>query len=124
MLSYSVLETVESHASSSGSSAAENAQPSAIAFSSSVVTAPATPPADWQPTRLGISYRPCRLAVEYVSAGKAYRKLMPVAGGADDTPERVLTGLERDFGAYLDFEEKLSRSQTLRLVEMLLASAA
>ena len=32
---------------------------------------------------------------------------MPVAGGADDTPERVLTGLERDFGAYLDFEEKL-----------------
>ena len=86
--------------------------------------APATPPADWQPTRLGISYRPCRLAVEYVSAGKAYRKLMPVAGGADDTPERVLTGLERDFGAYLDFEEKLSRSQTLRLVEMLLASAA
>ena len=86
--------------------------------------APATPPADWQPTRLGISCRPCRLAVEYVSAGKAYRKLMPVAGGADDTPERVLTGLERDFGAYLDFEEKLSRSQTLRLVEMLLASAA
>ena len=86
--------------------------------------APATPPADWQPTRLGISYRPCRLAVEYVSAGKAYRKLMPVSGGADDTPERVLTGLERDFGAYLDFEEKLSRSQTLRLVEMLLASAA
>ena len=90
----------------------------------SMEDAPATPPADWQPTRLGISYRPCRLAVEYVSAGKAYRKLMPVAGGADDTPERVLTGLERDFGAYLDFEEKLSRSQTLRLVEMLLASAA
>ena len=87
--------------------------------------APATPPADWQPTRLGISYRPCRLAVEYVSAGKAYRKLMPVApSGVNDTPERVLTDLERDFGAYLDFEEKLSRSQTLRLVEMLLASAA
>ena len=90
----------------------------------SMEDAPATPPADWPPTRLGISYRPCRLAVEYVSAGKAYRKLMPVNGSADDTPERVLTGLERDFGAYLDFEEKLSRSQTLRLVEMLLASAA
>ena len=32
---------------------------------------------------------------------------MPVDRGADDTPERVLTGLERDFGAYLDFEEQL-----------------
>jgi len=87
--------------------------------------APDTPPSDWQPTRLGISYRPCRLAVEYVSAGKAFRKLMPVARSSSDaTPEGVLSGLENDFGAYLDFDEKLSRSQALRLVEMLLASAA
>ena len=53
--------------------------------------------------------------------------MLEICGAATtdgDARAAFRTGLERDFGAYLDFEEKLSRSQTLRLVEMLLASAA
>ena len=72
------------------------------------------------------------------SAAWAYLSTHKVEGWLkkDDIPESTpiqmttsglnlfFSNLERDFGAYLDFEEKLSRSQTLRLVEMLLASAA
>ena len=83
------------------------------------------PPGNWRPTRLGISYRPRRLAIEYVADGRLFRKLLPVQRRyADDAPADVLSELEREFREFLDFEGKLSRSQTLRLVEMLLASGA
>ena len=61
--------------------------------------------------------------IEYVADGRLFRKLLPVQRRyADDAPADVLSELEREFREFLDFEGKLSRSQTLRLVEMLLAS--
>jgi len=83
------------------------------------------PPDDWAPSRLGISYRPCRLAIEYTAGGARYRKCLPVrAEPAATTAEACLAGLEADYGAFLDFENKLSKTQPLKLVEMLLAFQA
>ncbi|KAH8064813.1 peptidase [Aureococcus anophagefferens] len=84
--------------------------------------APDGPPhPDWEPTRLGISYKPSRLAIEYTTpGGAAYRKLIPVVpADAGDSPETVLGDLQEKFGDFLDFDAKLSRTQTLKLVEML-----
>ena len=72
---------------------------------------PGPPPADWHPTRLGVSYRPRRLAIEYETDQGLFRKLLPIsAHSSDPAPEAVLRGLEARFAAFLDFDNKLSRA--------------
>lgn len=83
------------------------------------------PPAGWAPARLGIRYAPCQLSIEYECGGARFLKCVGVsAEDAGSTPEECLARLERDFEGWFDFEAKLSRTQALSLLGMLLDNQA